>query len=408
MLKILHTADWHLGQRLYNRSRHQEHKAALDFLVKHIIDESIDIVIIAGDVFDVVNPPNEARELYFDFLRQMVNRVQAVVVIAGNHDSPSMLQASADLLKMLNIHVIARMPTEANKAVIPISNPSGDLLAVVAAVPFLRDRDIRVSVSGAQAADRNASIQEGIRSVYDRIAVACQSFSQIPIIATGHLAASQAINPSEQSNIYAGNLTNIDAKDFPDVFDYVALGHIHKPQAMSKSRNVYYAGSLIPLHVNEGKSPRCFQRIDFDSNCLASIQAIDIPTTRFVKQIQCAPQELESCIQELPQAELPTWIEILLDTYDPSLLRLERYEELAATHSVEILRLRSIATRKGDDWLAQQVEAETTLDQLEVRDVFEQMLQSKHITKERIKTLVATFDELQEWMQQEDHENIVP
>ncbi|RME09699.1 MAG: exonuclease subunit SbcD, partial [Bacteroidetes bacterium] len=143
-MKILHTSDWHLGQKLTGRDRDEEHRLALDWLADFIAQEKVDVLVVAGDVFDIHNPPNSARELYYRFLRKLIqSSVRHVVVIGGNHDSPNMLEAPKELLQLLGIHVVGAATGHVSDEIIELKDADGKVELVVAAVPFLRDQDLR-------------------------------------------------------------------------------------------------------------------------------------------------------------------------------------------------------------------------------------------------------------------------
>ncbi|MEL7220922.1 MAG: exonuclease subunit SbcD, partial [Bacteroidota bacterium] len=106
-MKVLHTSDWHLGQKLLQLDRQEEFALALDWLLEVIIAEQIDVLLVSGDIFDIGNPPNQSRELYYNFLRRLLNsECRHVVITGGNHDSPAMLNAPRELLAAFNIHIV--------------------------------------------------------------------------------------------------------------------------------------------------------------------------------------------------------------------------------------------------------------------------------------------------------------
>ncbi|MEO0731762.1 MAG: exonuclease subunit SbcD [Bacteroidota bacterium] len=264
-MRILHTADWHLGHRLYDRDRTNEHRAALAWLLDTIETEKVDLLIVAGDVFDVTNPSNQARELYYDFLGQLARTsCQGAVIVGGNHDSPAMLDAPRDVLKFLNLHVIGSARPQVQGEVIQIDTQ--DESVIVAAVPYLRERDIRKSRFGETSAERLADLQTGIRTHYEAVAAAATELRTnptTPIIATGHLFAGGASDhPEKKSYIYQADEHNIEGAHFPAVFDYVALGHIHRAQRVGGQEHIRYSGSLIPLTFVEGQLPRSVQIVD--------------------------------------------------------------------------------------------------------------------------------------------------
>ena len=176
-MKLIHTSDWHLGQKFLSHEREDEHRRALEWLLDLVKDEEPDALIVAGDIFDIANPPNSARRLYYDFLRRMIgSRCRHIVITGGNHDSPSMLDAPRDLLKLLNVHVVGAVTGNVADEIIELRDREGRLEAVVAAVPFLRDGDLRYSVAGESVADRIQQLSHAILEHFRLVDNACITY----------------------------------------------------------------------------------------------------------------------------------------------------------------------------------------------------------------------------------------
>ncbi|NQS72549.1 MAG: exonuclease subunit SbcD, partial [Desulfobulbaceae bacterium] len=144
-MKILHTSDWHIGRALYGRKRYEEFKAFLDWLAETIQQNAINTLLVAGDVFDTSTPSNRAQELYYRFLcRVAASTCRHVVIVAGNHDSPSFLNAPKELLKALDVHVVGSAANPEDEVLV-LRNEQKAPELIVCAVPYLRDRDIRVA-----------------------------------------------------------------------------------------------------------------------------------------------------------------------------------------------------------------------------------------------------------------------
>ena len=217
-MRFLHTSDWHLGHKLLFRDREEEHRQALAWLRRMIADHHADVLIVAGDIFDIGNPPNYARRMYFGFLTSLLgSSCRHIVITGGNHDSPSMLEAPRDLLQSLRIHVVGAATEDRRDQLIELRDQGGSLEAVIAAVPFLRDRDLRYAVAGEDGRERIDRIKEGIRLHYRELGDLAQRYREagVPIVATGHLFARGGQASDGQDNIYIGNVENIDASEFP-------------------------------------------------------------------------------------------------------------------------------------------------------------------------------------------------
>lgn len=326
-MRILHTADWHLGQKFINQSRETEQQLALDWLYDRVIEEKPDVLIIAGDIFDVSNPPVGAEEMYYQFLTRLTKTdCRYVVIIGGNHDSAFRLNAPRGLLRALNMYVVGAASSQPEDDLISIKAEDGTVMGIIAAVPFLRERDFNVTATGESADDRVRRIQQGIIQHYQRMADAVKDFDG-PVIATGHLYAKGASTHEEQQNIYLGNLDNIAAEQFPDRFSYIALGHIHRMQKVGKQERIRYCGSLIPLSFSEKADKKGIIIADFDQkNGLVATKEIETPVFRQMVSIKGTLPEIEQKLSKLhhPELPLPAWVEVII-TGDPGVPMVDRH-----------------------------------------------------------------------------------
>lgn len=402
-MKIIHTSDWHLGQKFLYNGREEEHQMALDWLLATIREQQADGLIVAGDVFDIGNPPNYARRMYYRFLTQLMGTsCRHVVITGGNHDSPSMLNAPRELLQALNIHVVGEASEELEDEVIEWKNEQGELMAVIAAVPFLRDRDLHFSVSGEGGMDRIQRIKEGLRRHYREIGeLVGEKYkkAKVPFIATGHLYATGAEASEKQDNIYIGNKENIKAGDFPAVFDYVALGHIHRPQEVGGLSHVRYSGSLIPLSFSETRDEKSIYLLEFQGKQMKEAKSLAVPTFRRLKTIQGTLEEVEASLLRFGEKQrggLQPWVEALVET-DRMIPQLDkRLHELTAGMDLELLKIRIVNNYKALDAQAPARE----LGELEELEVFKMRCQSYGSPPEEMEELVETFLELKEWMEE--------
>ena len=275
-MKILHTSDWHLGRSLYGKKRYPEFSAFLDWLAQTIDESNVDILLVAGDVFDTSTPSNQAQALYYRFLcRIAASRCSHVVVIAGNHDSPSFLNAPQALLRTLHVHVVGAMTESLADEVLVLQTSSqavpGNVdTAIVCAVPYLRDKDLRTVVPGETIDDKNRKLVAGLQRHYaevvalaeskraDLYAAADAAAPFMPIIAMGHLftAGGQTIDGDGVRELYVGSLTHVGADIFPAAIDYLALGHLHVPQQVGGLAHLRYCGSPIPMGFGEANQSK--------------------------------------------------------------------------------------------------------------------------------------------------------
>ncbi|MFK7946798.1 MAG: exonuclease SbcCD subunit D C-terminal domain-containing protein [Saprospiraceae bacterium] len=402
-MKILHTSDWHLGQKFLNNNRLDENKQTLSWLLQLVDKEQVDVLIIAGDVFDTMNPPNYARTLYYNFLTKLEKtHCRHTIIIGGNHDSPTTLNAPRELLRTKNIHVVGAAMEKLEEEIIKLKNKKGDVEAVIAAVPFLRDSDIRRSVAGELFEDREKRIRAGIKTHYHQLAEKMLQYEDknVPIIATGHLFASKATD-SKDSKIYVGSLDNIGVKDFPDLFDYVALGHIHKAQMVYYNNRIRYSGSLIPLGFKEIEDTKSVYLLEFDGRNFEKT-TIEVPVSRRLIQFRGNYDEVtaELLALEIDKNDLTAWLEVIIltDKIIPNLM--EDLKTIVKNKNVQILnfRLENIVKKSLQPIELQDLK---TMDELEV---FEKRLESVDAEPTEKKKLTTTFKELINWMDERDIE----
>ena len=274
-LKILHTSDWHLGRRLYGRLRYEEFEAFLQWLEDTISTQQVDILIVAGDIFDTMTPSNKAQALYYEFLGKVSKSCcQHVVIVAGNHDSPTFLDAPSNVLKFLNVHVIGTACDDLDDEVLVLGDDNNNPHCIIAAVPYLRDRDVRSSSAGESADSKDANVIKGIRAHYDEVASIAKGQQaelikihqrHIPIIATGHLFAANGKTTDDDGvrELYVGSLGKISADMFDEGFDYVALGHLHVPQRVGGRDSIRYSGSPIAMGFGEARQQKQVLLIQF-------------------------------------------------------------------------------------------------------------------------------------------------
>ena len=277
MLTLLHTSDWHLGRRLYGKPRYDEFKQFLDWQLQTLREQKVDVLLIAGDIFDTTAPSNQAQNLYYDFLSQVCDTdCRHVIIVAGNHDSASFLEAPKQLLKAFNIHIIGSMTDTPTDEVITLSDKAGQPELIVMAVPYLRDRDVRTVGHGERLDDKERKLAQGIKAHYAQIAdiaIAQQAQLQakykrsIPIVATGHLftVGGQTMEGDGVRDLYVGSLGSIGAEIFHPQIDYVALGHLHIPQVVGGQPHIRYAGSPIAMGFGESRQQKQVHLLRFDA-----------------------------------------------------------------------------------------------------------------------------------------------
>ncbi|MEM6483411.1 MAG: exonuclease SbcCD subunit D C-terminal domain-containing protein [Pseudomonadota bacterium] len=409
-MRVLHTSDWHLGRTLYGRKRYEEFEAFLTWLADTIQQNEIDALVVAGDVFDTTAPSNRAQELYYRFLcRVAASSCRHVVVVAGNHDSPSFLNAPKELLRALDVHVIGSSTASPEDEVLVLRNGPGDPELIVCAVPYLRDRDIRVAEAGESIEDKERKLVEGIRTHYAAVgAVAEQKREEfggdIPIVGTGHLftAGGQTVDGDGVRDLYVGTLAHVTAGIFPACFDYLALGHLHVPQVVGGIETIRYSGSPLPMGFGEAKQQKSVCLVEFQSTA-ASVQLIDVPVFQKLERVKGDWEGISNRVLELSataDAKLSTaWLEVIYDGSEVIGDLRERMEAAIADTSMEILRIKN---NRIVDRVISQIHEEETLDDLNVNDVFGRCLAVHDVPEEQRPELLQAYQETVSSLHEDD------
>ncbi|MEJ1340928.1 MAG: exonuclease SbcCD subunit D C-terminal domain-containing protein [Candidatus Sedimenticola sp. (ex Thyasira tokunagai)] len=396
-MKILHTSDWHIGRTLYGRTRYEEFEAFLTWLVDTIQKNDVDALLVAGDVFDTSAPSNHAQALYYRFLCRVANSAcRHVVVIAGNHDSPSFLNAPKELLKALNVHVVGAVPENLDDEVLVLCNDDDSPELIVCAVPYLRDRDIRVAEAGESIEDKECKLIDGIRGHYADVAALAEQKrlelgAEIPVIAMGHLfaAGGQTIDGDGVRELYVGSLAHVTAGIFPESLDYLALGHLHVPQKVNGSEVMRYSGSPLPMGYGEAKQQKSVCLVEFVST-EAAVQLINVPVFQKLERVKGSWEEISARILELSATESQAWIEIVYEGDEVIGDLRERLDAAISESGMEILRIKD---NRIIDRVLGQIHHEETLDDLNVQDVFERCLSAHEVPEDQRPELLRAYQE---------------
>jgi len=388
-MKILHTSDWHLGQNFMGKSREEEHYAFLSWLKETLRREKIDVLIVAGDIFDTRTPPNYALELYYNFLKDLSNTpCRYIIITAGNHDSIATLKAPQQLLRALNVYVLTSGEEHENE-LIEIYDED-ELQGIICAVPFLREGVVRKAQSAQTMDEKEFSLNEGIKAHYDRCFTEAKTAAgdkNIPIIATGHLTTVGSKISDSEREIYIGGTLEISSDFLGANFDYVALGHLHMNQKVGEE-HVRYSGSPIPLSFSEANSQKKVNIVTFNEKNL-TVDSVEIPLFRPLKVLG---GDLETVERELKMIEdQRTWIEVHLDDANPFAAN-QTIRDLA--EELELILL-AVKIDKRESALYADKSEVLSLDELKPLDVFERRLELDGLEDESLKqALVKNFKQI--------------
>ena len=305
-MRILHTSDWHLGNRWKDKSREEEFDAFLKWLLGVMEEQKVDVLLVSGDIFDNATPSDGILEKFSQFIsRADSTGCKNIILTGGNHDGVSQLEASAPLLKRHHAHMVSSLKVDtAEKCLIEISDNEQQVQGLVCAVPFLRVRDVSVNVPDG---DYQLSYIRGVNQVYATVAALAEEWKaqhpNLPVICMGHLPVTGA-TPTESTRSVIGYVDCAELSIFPEVFDYVALGHIHKGYSLNNGR-IRYSGSPLAMGIDEVENEHRIVLVEMNGE---NVSAKSIPVPVFVSYASrtCEnAEQLESLAQELTQENSP-------------------------------------------------------------------------------------------------------
>jgi DNA repair protein SbcD/Mre11 len=402
-MRVLHTSDWHLGQHFMGKTRQAEHQAFCAWLLEQVHAHQVDVLLIAGDVFDTGAPPSYAREQYYRLVVALRDAGCALMVLGGNHDSPAMLGESRSLLAQLGAQVVPSVGVDLAEQVLLLNDRAGLPGAILCAIPFIRPRDVMASQAGQSAQAKQQSLQQAIAEHYQTLYELALSKREelgqaLPIIATGHLTTVGASASESVREIYVGSLEAFPTSAFPPA-DYIALGHIHRPQKVGGLEHIRYCGSPIALSFDEARQQKEVLLLEFGEAALQSITPLPVPVFQPMASLCGSLKELADSIAEVAKQgtpERPVWLEVQVSTDDYLSDLQSRFNALCEGHSVEVLRIRR---ERGNAAASLASEARETLDELSVEDVFARRLQQEALDEEDAQRLQGLYRQVLEAVQ---------
>lgn len=391
-MKILHTADWHIGQLFHEYDRTYEHQQFLNWLEVSLVSEKIDILLISGDVFDLSNPSAASVKMFYSFLSKAVkaNPDLQIVITAGNHDSATRLESPKPLLESSNIHIIGLVEKKEDgsidydKLILPLKDKAGTIKAWCMAVPFLRMGDYPI------VTDAENLYAAGVDAFYDEAYDCACTKRQInePIICMGHLHAQQTdmtdVDKAVERAIMGG-IECIGATAFHEEIRYVALGHIHKAQRIGGKEHIRYCGSPIPMSFSELNYKHQVIVFDLEEQSIHNLKSIEVPVSvelKRVPSVHSSLTEVINALQQLPAAgsdlQSAPYLEVrvLLDGPEPGLRH-----KIETALSGKAVRLAKIDVQYSVAAAAANTTAtipEDNLQELQPQDVFAKVYQAKY------------------------------
>ncbi|MGE8411677.1 MAG: exonuclease SbcCD subunit D C-terminal domain-containing protein [Pseudomonas sp.] len=380
-MRLFHTSDWHLGQNLHGQERDFEHACFLEWLLRQLKHEQPDALLIAGDIFDTVNPPVKAQERLYDFIVSAHEQQPAltIVMIAGNHDSGSRIELPAPLMRRLRAHALGRVlwlddgQLDAGRLLLPLPDASGRIAAWCLALPFLRPAE----VTGRHLGE---DYLKGIAQVHEWLIAAANARREpgqaLVAVSHAHMAGGSVSEDSERS-LVIGNAEALPASLFGPDISYVALGHLHKPQKVNGEERIRYSGSPIPLSFSEIDYKHQILDILLEGERLVSVEPRLIPRAVNLQRLGPAPLgEILAQLGALPDIDLlaeeqrQPWLEVRVRLDEPQPDLRQQVENALQDKAVRLVRIAAeyagSADGDGEDGSAGLIE----LDQLSPEELF--------------------------------------
>ncbi|RTE51889.1 exonuclease subunit SbcD [Arenibacter aquaticus] len=344
-MKILHTSDWHIGKQLHKYDLSEDLELFFTWLIAYIKSENIDVLLVSGDIFDQANPSQAAYKQYYDLLKNLISLDCKIILTGGNHDSPTVLNAPAELLKAFDISVTGGATEELTDMFVTVEKNNEKL--VVATIPFLKDRDIRKSAAGESYATKIEQIKSGLRTYFSNVnAHYDKNYTEEVFIVMGHLYVQGSELSESERDIQIGNQAGVEANMFGETPHYVALGHIHKPQVISQAQNIHYCGSPIPLSFSEKEDRKQINVITIENNSISKLDLVPVPKHRNLVTFEGSLQEVAHNLNAYSEkTTLTSLAEIIVTEENESLERRQAFEALINSQpnaNIEIVKSRLI------------------------------------------------------------------
>lgn len=387
-MKVLHTADWHIGQLFHEYDRSFEHKQFLNWLVQTFQTQQVDVLLISGDIFDISNPGAASIKMFYSFLNQATkaNPALQIIITAGNHDSAARLEAPKPLLESSNIHIIGLVEKNADgnidfeKLIIPIHDKDGNIKAWCLAIPFLRMGDYPT------IADCPNPYAEGVTALYKEAFeyAAQKKQSGQSIIAMGHLHTQHAeiTELDKTERLIMGGVECISAAAFHPDIKYVALGHIHKAQRIGGKEHIRYSGSPLPMSFSELHYKHQIVVFNLDEE-ISNLETIEIPLFVPLQRIPLNHQPLHEVIAllaKLPETNSATatfpYLEVRVLEEGPDPARRHKIETALAGKNVRLAKIdvkHNVGTKEVQEFISPE-----KLNELQPIDVFGKIYQSRY------------------------------
>lgn len=398
-MRILHTSDWHIGVSPDQAPRHQEHALFLDWLIQQIDEHDVEVLVNAGDTFHYMQPSARALRMHYDFLARCARetKLKQIVLTGGNHDSASRIDAPAEILNALDVHVVGGLAGDAStwdRCLCPIFTPDGHAQAVIMAVPYVHESRLGVTTAGKTPKEIRDAMIKGFADLYSKVAdLGEAAYPDIPLVATGHLTC-YPDGTGQVEGAYHTPIHLIEALGSlpPKIFDlrysYVALGHVHQHMEIA-GPNAWYCGSPIPTDVTETRTSRHVLLVDVDPEkprAHAQVTKLTVPTWRPAFELFGPADDVFDQVKNLewnPDKDLRPYLYLDLHVDAPMPDAIARLDDVMELYD-DAIRPRIIRCKEtlisplAPAGVAPEVFQHTPLSEMDPTEVFEKMFTIKH------------------------------
>lgn len=296
IMKILHTSDWHLGRTLHGYSLIEDQAYMLDQLIEYMIQEKIELLIIAGDVYDKSLPNEEAVALFNHFISQVIGRLEIpTVIIAGNHDSNTRIHFGSELFASKHLYIVG----ECEKGYQHVTIEGSETIDVYL-IPYMEPAYVR-EIAGDETIKRHNDAMRYLTRQIEK-----EKNDRATLLVVHAFVAGGDLSDSERRLCAVGTAEMVGADCFKP-FTYTALGHLHKPQAIG-SEHIRYSGSLLKYSISEANQPKCFVKLEIVDGKLTALEEVSLKPKRDLKIVQGPIEAIVKAGAQLEEEERQDYV----------------------------------------------------------------------------------------------------
>lgn len=315
-MKILHTSDWHIGKKLNGKTRIDEQREVLGEIAEICKRESVDLVLVAGDVYDTYTPSAEAEELFFESIEKIASEKRAVVVISGNHDDWQRLCAASALASLANVYVFGGEKAPAvgsSDRTVYVEKTGkrycvirkGDERVYVGALPYPTEKRFGEAKDDSSFDDK---MRRWIAECFEG------NTEKLPQILLSHIYMLGGIGTDNERQIDLGGTRAVDRKLIPDDIVYTALGHLHKRQIIDSERHIIYSGAILEYGFDEANVEKSVTVFDLVSGKAENVKTVPLEKGRRLARLTALGAE---AAEKLIEENAGQWIEMTLYVDSP-------------------------------------------------------------------------------------------